>query len=127
MNQTNDNHDQDSLYFEDTKDTSRGLDKEIDKLKSKQEALRKLDEKVSEIDCNRGCASIEITKQPHDTIIHVNTATPDLCPEVKSLLQDYSWEGKFKIGYDSRNQLVTWSLKTTLAMLTESHNQRLHS
>lgn len=112
--------DESPLYFQDVVDEWQHLGEEQKKLQRRQEALAQLDERVSKIDCDLGGATVEITD---GGIVTVSTSTPDMCEEVKSLIRDYSWPKKSAIGYDTRSECVTWTLKTDIETLFNDHQQ----
>jgi hypothetical protein len=114
-------HTGDGTYFEDVTEKWTDLEEQREELKMRQEALRLLDERVAKIDCDIGGASLEIDD---DGIIEVSTSTPEMCEEVKQLVHGYSWPKKSAIGYDTRSECVTWSLKTGIETLVDDH-QRL--
>jgi hypothetical protein len=109
-------------YFEDSTEEWTQLEEQREELAVRQEVLRRLDERVAKIDQDIGSASIEIND---NSIIHVQTSTPDMCDEVKQLVHGYSWPRKSDIGYDTCSQCVTWSLKTDIDSLVEDHQQQI--
>jgi len=108
-------------YFEDVTEKWTDLEEQREELERQQEALQQLDERVAKIDCDIGGASLEIDD---DGIIEVSTSTPEMGEEVKQLVHGYSWPKKSAIGYDTRSECVTWSLKTDIETLVDDH-QRL--
>jgi hypothetical protein len=109
-------------YFDDTSAEWRQLEEKRDELALRQEALRRLDERVAKIDCDIGGASIKINDEG---VIHVKTSTPDICDEIEQLLHGYSWPKEFQIGYETRSKCVTWSLKTDIGTLVDDYHQQI--
>lgn len=114
-------HTGDGTYFEDVTEKWTDLEEQREELERQQEALQQLDERVAKIDCDIGGASLEIDD---GGIIEVSTSTPEMGEEVKQLVHGYSWPKKSAIGYDTRSECVTWSLKTDIETLVDDH-QRL--
>lgn len=108
-------------YFDDTAEKRAELEEQKEELALRQEALQRLDERVAKIDCDLGGASLDISD---DGTIHVHTSTPDMGEEVKQLIHGYRWPKMFDIGYDTRSQCITWSLKTDIDTLVDDHHQR---
>lgn len=109
-------------YFEDATEEWLQLEERRDELALQQEAVKRLDERVAKIDCDIGSGSIEINDKG---IIHVKTSTPGMCEEVKQLVHGHNWPKEFKIGYETRSQCVTWSLKTDITTLVDDYHQQL--
>lgn len=104
-------------YYEDVTDLCTAFQTRHEQLRQKRQALIELDSRVSKIDCDLGGANLTIS----DNIITVTTSTPDMAPEMRSLLNDYSWPRQFDIGYDTRSGCIQWTLETDLATLVDDH------
>lgn len=109
-------------YFDSTTEEWLQLEERRDELALQQEAVKRLDERVAKIDCDIGSGSIEISDEG---VIHVKTSTPGMCEEVKQLVHGHNWPKEFKIGYETRSQCVTWSLKTDITTLVDDYHQQI--
>lgn len=114
--------DEPGTYFDNTTEEWLQLEARREELALQQEAVKRLDEQVAKIDCDIGSGSIEISDEG---VIHVKTATPGMHEEVKELVHGHSWPKESKIGYDTRSQCVTWSLKTDITRLVDDYHQEI--
>lgn len=93
---------------------------EIDRLQRQQEAIEKLATQVTKIDCDIGSGTITFDG---DTI-KVNLSDPNFSDDVKFLVNEYNWPRQMDNGYETRSQVLTWTLWTDLETLVKDH-QRL--
>lgn len=112
------------LYFDDAEALAQQYREERTAIKRKEAALATLCERLETIDCDIGGATLDIDG---DGTITVSMSTPQFPEEVKSMLHDFQWPGKFATGYDTMSRCLTWSLKTDIETLIEDHERIQHA